>query len=268
MKLLSPVEVHLESFTRANAKVRPMRVLHENMYTGQTLALCGAGPSLGESVIEADQVFACNSALPWLVERGVHVDVGVSIDQSERMLVDWAEPPDVEYFIASTVNPKLVKHLQAHGRSFRFFHSAVGFKDEFDLYCKLYPSTLLAGAGWTVIGRFLGVARWLGFRRIDVYGADHALGPGDTAHANGESADDAYTTPLIFSGYIDDRLWRTRADMLMAAVDLVRRVRNTHDMDVRLVGDTLPNALLDKDDDFLDQVCRVLAPDEVIPTGA
>ena len=50
--------------------------------------------------------------------------------------------------------------------------------------------------------------------------------------------------------------------MLLAAVELVRRVRDS-DGRIRLIGDTLPNALLDKDDAFLDQVCRTLAPDEV-----
>jgi hypothetical protein len=269
IKLMSPLgDERLRGFALENAKVKPMRVLHENEHAGKSLALCGAGPSLDVSKIDSDVVYACNSALPWLVDHGVAVDAGVSIDQSEQMLKEWENPPDVEYLVASTVDPRLVQQLQDHGRSVRFFHSYVGFDDEFKLYCEHYPPTLMAGTGYTVVGRFLGVAKWLGFERIDIHGADHALGPNDVAHANGESADEAYTTPMIMSGYVNGKLWRTRADMLVAAVDLVRRIRNTPDLDVRLIGDTLPNALLDKNEDYLEEVCRVLAPDEEIPTGA
>lgn len=268
IKLLSPLDDQLRNYALTNAQTKPMRVLAQNAYAGKSLALCGAGPSLDPSEIDADYVFACNSALPWLVEHGKQVDVGVSIDQTDRMLEEWANPPDVDYMLASTVDPRLVAHLQAHGRNIQFFHSFVGFDDEFLFYCENYPPTIMAGTGFSVVGRFVGVAKWLGFTRIDVHGADHAFGPGDVAHANGETADEAYTTPMVMSGYVDDRLWRTRADMLIGAVDLVKRVRNTPDLEVRLIGDTLPNALLDKPDDFLDQVCRVMAPDEVIATGA
>lgn len=262
MLLTSPVQDHLRGYALRNARTKPMRVLHEGSYAGKTLALCGAGPSLDPSkILGTDYVFACNSALPWLVERGLKVDAGITIDQTDVMLREWADAPDVEYILASTVDPRLVAHLQAHGRAIRFFHSAVGFDDEFEVYCKHYPPTLMAGTGYTVVGRFLGVAHWLGFARVDIHGADHAFGPGDVAHVNGESAEDAYTTPMVMTGEIDGRQWRTRADMLMAAVDLVRRVQNTPGY-VRLIGDTLPAALLDKDSEYLDRVCRVLDPGE------
>ena len=266
IQLTSPVDDKLMSFAVRNSRTKPMRVLHEGDYAGKTLALCGAGPSLDPAEIDADYVFACNSALPWLIRQGVAVDAGVSIDQTDVMLRDWAEIPAIDYLLASTVDPRLVRHVQAKGGRVRFFHSAVGFDNEFDFYCRHYPPTLMAGGGYTVVGRFLGVARWLGFERIDVHGADHAFAEDDVAHANGEKAEDAYTTPMVMTGYVDGRMWRTRADMLIAAVDLVRRVRNTPGL-VRLIGDTLPNALLDKDEAFLDRVCRVLAPGEAVPTS-
>ncbi len=263
--LTSPVQDHLRRYALINSRSRPMRVLHEGAYAGKTLALCGAGPSLDAALVTGtDCVFACNSAAPWLAERGVKLDAAITIDQTDVMLREWAVPPRCDYFLASTVDPRLVAHLRAFERPIRFFHSAVGFADEFTLYCQHYPPTIMAGTGYTVVGRLLGVARWLGFRRVDIHGADHAFGPDDVAHANGESAEAAYTTPMVMTGVIDGREWRTRADMLMAAVDLVRRIQGSPDFDVRLVGDTLPAALLHKDTRFLDQVCRVLEPGEDI----
>jgi hypothetical protein len=57
------------------------------------------------------------------------------------------------------------------------------------------------------------------------------------------------------SGEINGRTWRTRPDMLMDAVHLVRRVRQANGR-IRLMGDTLPVALLGKDDATLDLVAE------------
>jgi hypothetical protein len=249
---------------------RPLVVAVPGVFAGKTLALCGAGPSLNDtwtSIREYDHVFACNSALPLLVERGVRVTAGVGIDQTPRLIEEWTDPPAVPYYLASTVDPTLVAHLQAHGRQPIFFHSTVGFDGEFEYYCDHWPPMYMVGQGFTVLSRFLGLADWMGFERVDLYGADCAFGPDDVTHANGTIATNAYVNPLIMAGEIDGRTWRTRPDMLMAAVELTRRVRNS-DGKYRLVGDTLPSALLDKDDSFLDLVCRSLAPGERPPANA
>lgn len=264
IQLLSPVEEQLSSFAEANSKLDPMP-LRAGEFEGKTLAICGAGPSLDVSEIDADMVWGCNSALPWLIEQGVHVYAGVAIDQTEQMVDEWASAPDVPYFLASTVNPKLSRHLLEHGRSIRWFHSAVGFPDELDAYKNLWPKPMFViYAGRNVVGRAVVLAQWLGFEHIDVHGADHAF-IGDLAHANGDNPQDAYGDPMILRGKIDGRMWHTRPDMLIAAVDLARWTRASGG-NVRLIGDTLPAALLDKDDAFLDRVCRQLAPDEAVPT--
>jgi hypothetical protein len=161
----------------------------------------------------------------------------------------------------------LVKHLEAHGRTVSFFHNHVGFaEDEFQHYCATYPPTLMVGEGFTVVSRAIGLALWMGYERIDVYGADCAFGENDVTHANGEQATTAYHNPLIMTGEINGRTWRTRPDMLRDAVHLVRRVRATQGR-IRLMGDTLPVALLGKDDSTLDLVCRSLTPGEIPHSG-
>ena len=264
MLLESPVQDRLAEFCRENRKTKPLVMAQPDVFKGQTLALCGAGPSLPDHVNGVDHVFACNSALPYLVNRGVNVTAGVGIDQTPGLLNEWAVPIDVDYYLASTVDPVLVAHLMGSGIVPSFFHSLVGFEDEIPAY-KKWPTGFLAFRGRNVVGRFLPVALWMGFERIDVYGADHAFGPDDVTHADGTTADDAYGPTAVFTGEIDGRTWRTRADMLRAAVDLVRYTRESEGR-VRLMGDTLPNAIKDKDNEFLDLLCRDLAPGEEITT--
>jgi hypothetical protein len=266
MTLESPVQDQLAEFCRKNRETEPLVMAQMGAFKGQTLALCGAGPSLAEftNINSVDQVFACNSALPFMVGRGQHVDAGVGIDQTPGLLDEWADPPDVPYYIASTVDPALTRHLLKHGRELRFFHSTVGFPDEIAAY-KKWPTGCLAFCGHNVVGRFLRVVPWLGFERVDIYGADCAFTRDDVTHANGTTADEAYGPTAVAVGEIDGREWRTRTDMLIAAVDLARTARDSNGC-IRLMGDTLPNALMGKDDDFLDQVARPMAPGEVIPS--
>jgi hypothetical protein len=47
-----------------------------------------------------------------------------------------------------------------------------------------------------------------------------------------------------------------------STVDLVRRVRESEGR-IRLIGDTLPSALSEKDEAYLDAVCRTLSPKEI-----
>ena len=269
IELKSPVEHKLRSFIDENLKTRPLMVVAPDLYKGKTLALCGAGPSLStQEITGADHIFACNSALPYLVSRGVTVTGGVGIDQTPGLLNEWKYPPNVPYYVASSCDPALIRHLRANRRHCIFFHNFVGLvdedgkSDEIDYYCATWPTTYMVGKGFSVVDRFIGVAEWMGFSHVDVYGADHAFGPGDVAHASGETATEAYTNPLILEGEIDGRLWRTRPDMLLAAVELARRVRDS-DGYIRLVGDTLPGHLMDKDDHYLDQVARALGEDEL-----
>lgn len=271
IELRSPVEGQFQAFIDANRATTPLGIVQPNTFREQSLALCGAGPSLATaSIAGTDHVFACNSALPYLLQRGVRVTGAVGIDQTPGLLREWSDPPDVPYYLASSCDPALVQHLQQYGRTIRFFHNAVGFEGELAHYKATWPCPMIcAGRGFTVVSRFLAIAFYLGFERVDLYGADCAFTDGDVAHANGDHATEAYRNPLIMSGSHppSTRVWRTRPDMLRDAVDLVRRVRELNGR-LRLVGDTLPASLLGKDDAYLDQIARTLQPGEMPPDHA
>lgn len=262
IELRNPVDGKYGDYEQEN------RLLRERwsvpMCSPRSLALCGAGPSLGHpkvpaKLLEADEVWACNSALPWMVKNGLRVDVGVGMDQTPGLLREWLEPPDVTYYIASTCDPALVKHLHAHGRRFRFFHNAVGFEGEPEHYQE-WPPTCVTGHGSTVVSRSIWLANFMGFQLVDLYGVDCAF-KDSTAHANGEDYREAYGNPLLLTAEIDGVRWTTRPDMLMDAVDIVKYARQKHGL-IRFQAGTLPAALWDKDDAFLDSVSRRLAPGE------
>src|SRR5690348_16379259 len=109
------------------------------------------------------------------------------------MVAEWKSVPDVEYLVASTVQPNLMQILTHASRPFRFFHNFVGLKrDQFVqfyddngmhlqigyedwIYRLLYPATVRAGSGLNAVTRALDVALYMGFAKIIVLGADCCL---------------------------------------------------------------------------------------------
>jgi hypothetical protein len=265
--LTNPVQDKLADYIREN---RPSctAVVQPNTDAGRSLAICGAGPSLRGARLDTfaavDDVWACNSALPYLLAAGVPVTAAIGIDQTPGLLREWSDAPDVTYYVASSVDPELVRHLVAHDRRVVFFHNFVGLAatvDEEVQHYKAYPSTFLVLDGFSVTSRAIRVAQHMGYERIDVHGADCCFGPDDTAHANGEHITAAYHRPAVSIGEINGRAVRTRPDMLADAVHLVRLVRWSQGR-VRLIGDTLPVQLLGKSESFLELVARRPAPGE------
>jgi hypothetical protein len=171
-------------------------VVQEGEAKGQTLALCGAGPTLRENAAEycamADQIWGCNSAVTWLADNGHRVTHGFTVDQTEHMAQEWGNGPDVEYLIASTIHPELADVLRDQGKRYRYFHNFVGIQDpdvewadvdgkirrmsyEDWLYASLFPPTQRSGSGLNSVTRALDIAHFMGFGRIYVLGADCSL---------------------------------------------------------------------------------------------
>lgn len=258
------VENELYGYAEENRKTRPLIMAAPDTCRGQTVALCGAGPSLDPDEVRAsgcDHVFAVNSAAPWLMENGVPVTAALAIDQTAQLLEEWKTTYPMVYYVASTVDPEVVKHLRAEDRTVVFFHNAVGMEtghdSEFDYYCHRWPPTYMVGYGSTVLTRVVGLVRWMGFEHIHIYGADHALSD-DIAHANGETYQQAYGNPVLVHGEIAGKRWVTRPDMLMAAVHLARLTRANPET-ITLHGETLPGAILHMTEDELDAVCSQVA---------
>jgi len=240
---------------------------------------------------QGDQVWGCNSAVTWLAEHGHRVTHGFTVDQTPQMCTEWFNAPDVEYLVASTVHPHLTDLLTAKSRPWRLFHNFVGIRKppvawddasgqktimayEDWLYALLYPTCVRAGSGLSSVTRALDVAAYMGFGRITVLGADCSirvqgeprhdltfnspehlawLREHTTMHANGGHALASEASPLTFGGVIDGRYWMTKADLVISARWLVHMARASQGK-ITLIGDTLPNALIDKPNAFLDRL--------------
>src|SRR5207248_3158097 len=160
--LENPMSNNYEAFIVGNAQSCD-HVVEKDSAEGQTLVICGAGPSLREEAAEwcpkCDQVWGCNSAMTYLAEHGHKVTHGFTVDQQAAMVEEWVSAPDVEYLLASTVHPHLTEYLISKNRTLRFFHNFVGLKNppvqwpdengvdrieayEDWLYMLLYPGTV------------------------------------------------------------------------------------------------------------------------------
>lgn len=257
-----------------------------NSHVGQSLVLCGAGPTLADHLDRmdaADAVWACNSALPYLVDRGVRVTHGFAIDQGEAMLADheFGRALPVDYYLASSVHPALVRHLARAGRALTFFHSFLGVDDpdgwahpdglrhEEFCYRRLYRPTVLVGSGVNAVPRAIGLAMALGFASVEVIGADCAARPSETPppspidpafgdwvndlvlYADGRTAGAYGVDGPIASACIDGRWWSTRPDMLMSARHMLD-LTDLYPGRVTFTGDTLVNAIAQQPRDWRD----------------
>jgi hypothetical protein len=282
---------HLFDHIRENAGM-VSQVVAGNTHTGRTLTLCGAGPSLAENhsrLSETTDVWACNSALPYLADRGLPVTHGFTVDQGEEMLgpVEWARTFDVVYLVGSSVSPKLAKHLRTSDRRLVWFHNYLGLKNpegwtgeqsyEFHLYCSLYPPAPQVGYGLNAVPRALCLALWMGYDHIQVIGADCAAKPNGNwmppfdhpshkdwlastqLYADGRSALDAFGPSVVmvqseFESVTGDpstmTRWHTRPDMVISAMHMAQMAKQYAGR-VELVGNTLPNAMTDKSEEWL-----------------
>ena len=146
----------------------------------------------------------------------------------------------------------------------------LGYEDW--LYSTYYDPTVRVGSGLNAVTRAIDLACFLGAGRITVLGADCAMRTNVPCpnvphgspehikwltedlvmHVDGGHALASDATPMTLTGEIDGRRWETKPDMIITArwlVDMARQIP-----EVELIGDTLPNALMDKDDEFLDSL--------------
>lgn len=323
IQLENPVANHFASFIVGNAQhCDYVPVLHSAV--GQSLVICGAGPSLNdhlEVLGHADQVWGCNSAATWLHSQGRKITHGFTVDQTAHMVAEWYKAPPIDYLISSSCHPHLIEYLLSKGRRIEFFHNYVGLKRqpvawheeaeeatadpnchhwwvgsdalmvcqscgmkgmayEYWLYNVLYPPTVIAGSGLNSVTRAVDLALYLGFDKITVLGADCALrlkspppraAPGSSAftewlrdqtimHANGDNALASGATAMTMSAEIDGRYWESKPDMIISAVWLVKMARALGDR-FQILGDTLPAALMDKDETFLSRLPSFIGTD-------
>lgn len=200
ISLHSPNAALQEDFIKENARYAQQVVEIDPADAEKTLLVCGAGPSLAKHAEEVfsngtfGAVWGCNRSVNWLWEKDYPVTHAFGIDPGEGLLrsEEWGSDklPPVEFLLASSVMPKLTKHIRRQGRSVRFFHNWVGAtkegwvppegirKDctyEEWLYGTYYLTTLITGMGINVVNRAFGVGLYKEYKQIVILGADCAM---------------------------------------------------------------------------------------------
>lgn len=250
------------------------------------------------------EVWACNSALPTLWDWGIRPTHGVSVDQNLGLIEDsdFGRRLPVEYYLISAIHPDVVAHLDR----VTFFHSLQGIPDpegwtppenwpgaldpkgnrnrshEMWLYTTLYPVSIMAGHGLNSVPRAVCLALGMGFDHITVFGADCACAvdsppmPSDgdaylpwldavTMYADGRTAA-VYGDFAMAEAVIDGRRWVTRPDMVISAIHLLQ-LEGAFPGCITLVGDTLPNAIRHKDNEWFKTMPNLDTPGVVSNFG-
>lgn len=148
------------------------RMIPDVIKTEEKVAVVCYGPSLRdtwEQVRNYKYIISCSGSHKFLIERGIIPTWHVEVDPREHKLQMLGEPhKDVEYLLASVVNPVLIDKLQNYNT--KLWHVCY---EEIEKIVGVYPRGEWILSGGSSVGlRALVIARFLGFKNIDVFGMD------------------------------------------------------------------------------------------------
>lgn len=204
------------------------------------IAVVCYGPSLNqtwESIKDFKYVLTCSGAHKFMIERGVVPTWHVDVDPRPHKIKLIGEPhPDVEYLLASTCSPDYFKMLKVGGFKVRLWHVFDGAEEAMRV---LPPEEWALTGGCSVGLRALAIARFLGFRKLDVFGMDGC---------EGETGKHAADHPNQANGHEEieygGRVYRSTAGFLEAARQTPHEMDDLKDVDATFHGDGLVQAIM------------------------
>lgn len=146
----------------------------------RVLSIAGFGPSLKEywERLTGD-IWACNGAHNWLIERGVIPKYAMFWDAAEVVSSFVTPHPDVTYIVASRCHRSVFEALEGH-RVF-VFHAA-GDKDMEKMLVEHQRYEPMCSHGSAAVTTSMLVASNLGYRNMKIFGADSSY-TGEFTHA-------------------------------------------------------------------------------------
>jgi uncharacterized Rossmann fold enzyme len=170
-----PLWLRDEQIKLAIARVAGRIQAYEGIPRTESIAVVCYGPSLNdtwEKIKDFKHVITCSGAHRFLVERGIVPTYHIEVDPRAHK-VELIGPPDpaVEYLIASTCHPAVFDHLE--GMNVKLWHVF----DSQEEALRTLPRGEWALTGGCSVGlRALGIARFLGFVDLHVFGMDGSEG--------------------------------------------------------------------------------------------
>lgn len=149
--------------------------LHECKKNDETIVVASGGPSLNpfDLISEVDsgrKIVAVKNALSKLKEADIKPWACILLDPRPHVM-DFIENPDKDilWFVATQVQPNVVKRLIDAGCMVVGYHASVGAGE--DKITAMHPQSVLAGGSATAT-RGLFLLDMLGFRKFRLYGYD------------------------------------------------------------------------------------------------
>ena len=134
------------------------------------ISICGFGPSLKDTYqsISGD-VWACNGAHNWLIERGIIPKFGMFWDAADLVSKFVTPHKDVTYLVASRCNRSVFEALEGH--TVYVWH-AKGDECLEELLIESNRMEPMLCGGSAAVTRAMVVAMTMGYRKINLFGAD------------------------------------------------------------------------------------------------
>lgn len=128
--------------------------------------------------------------------------------------------------------------------------------NEVEVYRRLFEHADVVIGGFTVANRALGLAKYMGFDKVVLAGADFGwrVDGKDSYYAGFVDAEPLNDVWMTDQGRVDGKPWKTRPDLLASAVDVARHIKQGR---VKVVGDSLAAALAKHPDEYLDRVVQI-----------
>lgn len=266
---------------------RQLQMMKRDEFKGQNVIVCGSAPSLlkphilkrlRKHVEQGWKIIACKEAIELLRKKKVPVHFSVSMDPTDTQHLKTYLDDGITYLIASSCHPSLFDHVINAGRPCRVFHSACGWNGharnpgtgevrhitETDLYQNLFPNADVMCGGFTVVNRALSCAKYMGFEKVVIAGADFGWRAGGSYYAKG-AKQKAGNEGIEMSdqGKVDGKEWCTRPDLLASAVTIAKMKKAGHIYGIW--GDSLAASLAKRDDEFLNTCVEMGQVDNTPP---
>lgn len=153
----------------------------------RTVSICGFGPSLSDTWEQIDgDVWACNGAHNWLIDKGVIPKYGMFWDASSDIAKFIQPHRDVTYLVASRCHRDVFAALE--GCNVYVWH-AQGDSMLDELLCEFKRAEPMLPGGSAAVTRAMLVVTTMGYRKMKFFGADGSFS-GEYTHAQKSIVDE------------------------------------------------------------------------------
>ena len=224
----------LENTSRVKSRIQ---ALPDN---DEKIAVVCYGPSLEETweqIKEFKYIITCSGSHKFLIDRGVIPTYHIEVDPREHKARLIGEPhKDVEYLCASVVHRDVIDLLEGYDLKLWHVFSHEGARNKVPV---CFPRGEWSLTGGTNVGlRAMVMARFLGFRKMTVFGMDYSFKKDGTQHAGWHPKE----IPNVYAVPVSGEFYYTNPPMHQYAQSFFKEVNKLGDIEIDVVGDGLLQA--------------------------